>query len=81
MYFVYVLKSEKDGKNYIGSTSDIEKRLQSHNDGKNISTKHRIPFDVIFKKEFKQKKDALIFESLLKRQKGGDGLKKLIMLG
>ncbi|MEI6479299.1 MAG: GIY-YIG nuclease family protein [bacterium] len=33
MWFVYILKSLKDGRYYIGSTSDIEKRVERHNHG------------------------------------------------
>ena len=40
MYYTYVLKSLKDGKNYIGSTSDLALRLKFHNEGLNKSTKN-----------------------------------------
>jgi putative endonuclease len=39
MYYVYVLKSEKDGRLYKGLTSDLEKRLLQHNAGITKSTK------------------------------------------
>ncbi|MCK6648914.1 MAG: GIY-YIG nuclease family protein, partial [Bacteroidia bacterium] len=31
MYFVYILRSLKDGRFYKGITSDIERRLREHN--------------------------------------------------
>ncbi len=31
MYHVYVLISEKTGRNYVGSTEDIERRISEHN--------------------------------------------------
>jgi len=40
-YYVYVLRSEKDGANYVGYTSDIKERLVFHNEGKVQSTKNR----------------------------------------
>jgi len=80
MYFVYVLKSQKDRKHYIGSTSNMEKRLFAHNEGLSTSTKHRRPFKVIFVKEFKSKADATKFERLLKKQKGGVVFDRLISL-
>ena len=43
MAFVYQLKSLKDSKKYIGSTSNLLKRLKQHNSGKVISTKKRRP--------------------------------------
>ena len=48
MHYVYILKSKKDGQLYIGQTSDLRKRLNEHNDGKSLSTKSRIPFELIY---------------------------------
>lgn len=48
MYFVYVLKSRKDHKNYYGLTKDVGKRLKEHNSGQTKSTKDRIPFDLVY---------------------------------
>ena len=78
MYLVYILKSQKDGKNYIGSTADLEKRLAWHNAGKNTSTKYRTPFIIMYKKEFPDKKAALQYEIWLKKQKGGFKIKALL---
>jgi putative endonuclease len=47
MYFVYLLKSKKDGKYYIGQTDNIERRFSQHNAGKNISTRNRRPLELI----------------------------------
>jgi hypothetical protein len=32
-YYVYVLRSEKDGKFYVGYTNNVRKRLEQHNSG------------------------------------------------
>jgi len=32
-YYVYVLKSEVDGQNYVGYTSDLTRRINQHNKG------------------------------------------------
>lgn len=77
-YFTYILKSGRDGKNYIGFTADIKKRLEYHNTGKNISTRHRRPFMVIYFKKFQNKKLAMEHEVWLKKQKGGIKIKELI---
>jgi len=39
MYYVYVLKSEVDGRLYKGLTENLEIRLKQHNSGKSKSTK------------------------------------------
>ena len=40
MYYVYVLQSDLDRKQfYLGSTSDLRQRLESHNAGENTATR------------------------------------------
>ena len=77
-YFVYVLKSQKDNKHYIGSTSNIEKRLAFHNAGLQRSTRTRIPFLLIYYEEFATKQEALKRELYIKSLKGGEAFRKLI---
>lgn len=48
MYFVYVLKSTKDGRLYYGLTTNLEKRLKEHNKGHVKSTRSRAPFDLMY---------------------------------
>ncbi|MDP3763861.1 MAG: GIY-YIG nuclease family protein [bacterium] len=48
MYFVYVLKSRKDGRRYYGLTQDLVNRLSEHNSGLVPSTKSRLPFDLVY---------------------------------
>ena len=47
-FFTYVLKSEKDGKLYVGWTNDLENRIKQHNAGKVESTKHRVPMKLVY---------------------------------
>ena len=47
MICVYILKSLKDNKKYIGSTIDLKKRLSEHQKGLVKSTKYRRPFILI----------------------------------
>jgi len=44
MNFVYLLKSLKDNKKYIGSTNNLKRRIEEHNLGKVLSTRYRKPF-------------------------------------
>ena len=46
MYYVYILRSEKDGNLYIGKTNNVERRLKEHNGGHTVSTKNRAPFSI-----------------------------------
>ena len=78
MYYVYVLKSEKDGSLYIGETSNWEKRVKEHNQGKNKSTRPFRPYKLIYYEAFLDKKDAKAREKYLKSGWGWRSLKKLL---
>lgn len=71
MYYVYLLKSEKDNKFYIGFTADLRKRLQEHNERKNKSTSYRGPFKLIYYESYLESRDARIREQRLKQFKNG----------
>ena len=77
MYTVYILFSEKDNKRYIGSTSNLNRRLNEHNLGLVKSTKNRRPFKLIYTEEFKNKSFALKKEKFLKTGKGREYLKNI----
>jgi len=66
MYYVYVLKSEKDGRLYKGLTSDLEKRLLQHNAGITKSTKGYRPWNIVYFKKFKTRIEAREREKFLK---------------
>lgn len=78
MWFVYVLKSLKDGKYYIGSTSDLERRLSQHNRGSNTSTKNRRPLELIYSETYNTEREAVSREFQIKSYKGGQAFKKLL---
>jgi putative endonuclease len=44
MFYVYILKSEKDRSLYIGKTNDVERRLAEHNSGHTSATKSKRPY-------------------------------------
>ncbi len=58
MFTVYILQSLKDNKTYVGYTDNFERRFQQHNSGQSKSTKYRVPFKLLFKEEFEDKKEA-----------------------
>ena len=58
MYYIYVLQSLKDYKTYVGYTDDFERRFKQHNLGHVNSTKHRIPFKLLFTEEFDTSAEA-----------------------
>jgi len=66
MYYVYILKSQKTGKAYTGYTTDLRKRLESHNNASNRSTKPGIPWELIYYEAYKNRSKAIERESKLK---------------
>jgi putative endonuclease len=79
MFYVYVLKSKKDGNCYIGSTNNLKRRFAEHNLGKVFSTKYRIPFEIVYYEAYKSETDARERESNLKlRSRAYTQLKKRI---
>ena len=77
MYCTYILINEKGGT-YIGQTNDLVLRLLRHNGGKVFSTKNKGPWKILYSRKFKSRKDAIVNEKYLKKQKGGNGLKKIL---
>jgi predicted GIY-YIG superfamily endonuclease len=48
MFYVYILRSETHpNQTYIGSTSDLRKRLSEHNAGKSAHTNKFKPWDLV----------------------------------
>jgi putative endonuclease len=79
MFYVYILKSLKDNNSYIGSTTDLERRLKEHHEGKCFSTKNRVPFEIIYYEAYKAESDARKRERNLKlRSRAHAQLKKRI---
>lgn len=69
MYYVYVLKSKKDKKFYIGLTNNLRKRFFEHNQGLSRSTEYRRPLTLIYYEAYFSQKDAQIREKRLKKFK------------
>lgn len=81
MVYVYILKSEKSGRLYIGSSEDVEARINRHNQGIVSATKNFCPWKLMFKQEFQNLTIARAVESKLKRYKRKDFLEKIIKDG
>ena len=75
MYYVYVLKSLKDFRMYVGFTKNLKKRFDDHNQGKVNSTMNRRPFELIYYEASRNQKDALKREKYLKTTYGKHYLK------
>ncbi len=81
MHYVYIIRSEQDGKLYKGSTGDLKRRFKEHNNGKVLSTKSRMPWQLIYYEAFLEKNDTLREEIFLKSGKGRERIKYLFKHG
>ena len=50
--YVYILKSLKNNRFYIGSTTNLQRRLIEHNSGRSTYTSFTRPFELIFYQKF-----------------------------
>lgn len=69
-YYVYILRSEKDGKNYTGYTKDLKLRFKQHQNGEVTSTKSRRPLHLIYFEACLNQQDATHREKYLKTHHG-----------
>ena len=77
-YFVYILKSEKDGRLYKGHTSNLESRMEEHNSGKTKSTKGYRPWSLQYFEKFETREEAINREKYFKTGIGREFLNKLL---
>ncbi len=68
IFFVYILECS-DGTYYTGITSDIEKRIESHQNGKyqDSYTSTRRPVSLVFFAEFTEASKAIETEKQIKK--------------
>ena len=78
MYNVYVLRSLKTNRRYVGLTNDLERRIEEHNNGKSRSTKGFLPWKLIHFEKFENRIEARKREKYLKSGIGRAYLDKIL---
>lgn len=81
MFYLYVLKNEETGRYYIGSTSNIERRLKQHRSGLTRTTRILKTNKLVYKEEFKTLIEARLRERKLKSYKSKKYIEWLINRG
>ena len=66
MFYIYVIKSLKDEKIYVGHTNDLRERIEQHNKGEVKSTHSRKPFKLVYYEASNILEDAIKREKSLK---------------
>ena len=80
MYFVYIIYSSKLDVYYVGTTDDVERRLQEHNlkiYSASFTTKG-IPWDLVLSYLCKNSDEAYQLEKFIKRMKSRKFIIKVI---
>jgi len=74
MFYTYILRG-KNGKRYVGSTSNLKRRLEEHNFGIGGKyTKNNRPFVLIYYEAYLDQKDAQESERFYKTGYGREVL-------
>jgi len=68
-YCVYILQSEFDNSFYIGSTRDVDERLERHNAGRSRYTRAKRPWKLVYKEDCPDRSSAIKRESEIKNKK------------
>lgn len=77
MYVVYVLQ-DLEGVLYKGLTSNLDRRLAEHRQGKTKTTRRMKSFTVVYTKTFDNVYSARSFEKYLKTSAGRRYLRKIM---
>jgi putative endonuclease len=78
VYKVYVLKSLRDKKSYVGITNNIQRRLIQHNSGNSYYTKRHKPWKIVYTETFENIIEARKREKYFKSASGRRYLKKFV---
>jgi predicted GIY-YIG superfamily endonuclease len=68
--FVYIIQSDRNRMRYVGSTSDVARRVATHNSGRSEFTAPHRPWRALVNIEFPSEQTALRFERYLKTGSG-----------
>ena len=77
MFYTYILENSISKRHYIGSTNDLNRRLNEHNRGQTGSTRQKGQWNLVYKEEYNTYAEAATRERLIKSYKGGNAFKNL----
>jgi putative endonuclease len=78
MFYLYILRSGKTGRRYVGSCEDLDDRVRRHNVGEAKATRHGIPWKLVHTKSFLTRRDAVKKGRYYKTGRGRDELDRLV---
>ncbi|NBC27519.1 MAG: GIY-YIG nuclease family protein [Bacteroidetes bacterium] len=66
--YTYILYSKSAERHYTGSCDDLKKRVKRHNEARVRSTKHGVPWKLIWYKRSDSRSEARKLESKIKKR-------------
>lgn len=81
MYDVYILYSVTVDRYFVGMTSDFDRAIARHNNGKNKHTKTGIPWNPVYKESFSEITTAQEREREIKQSADREELSVIIQSG
>ena len=77
---VYILRCS-NGRYYIGSTNDLDRRIQEHQRGHTASIRYVLPVELVFSQEFDNIQIARSEEYRIKKYKNKEIVERIIQDG
>lgn len=81
IYDVYILYSVTVDRYFVGLTSDFDRAIERHNNGKNKHTKTGIPWNPVYRESFSEMATAQEREREIKQSGGREELSAIIQSG
>ena len=78
MFYVYIIYSKQINKYYVGSTENIDLRIERHNQGTTRFTSQAIDWVLAYYETFNSKSEAIKREYEIKRIKSRKYIESLI---
>ncbi len=78
MFYTYILYSQRLDRYYVGSTNNLQRRLDDHNRGKDKYSRKGSPWELSFFETFSTRKEAYSREIEIKRKKSRSYIEQLV---
>jgi len=78
---VYILRSQRNNRYYVGSTIDLYRRLEQHKNGQVKATKYLLPIKLVFFQKYNDIQQARRAEYKIKKLKRKDYIERMIQEG
>ena len=78
-YFLYILYSKNYDRYYVGISNNPQRRLHFHNTVEKGFTSRYRPWEIVYAKEFSDKKSAMHAEKKIKNWKSKKLIRQLVL--